>query len=590
MTPPTVHPIYEQAVRNHRAGQLAQAESLYRQVRESAPGHADAMHMLGILAHQAGNSPDAVELLGRAVEINPHNADYHCNFAIALARKGEIDRAIDELEIAIRLKPGAAQAHNNLANLLRRRGQTDQAIEHYHKALDIRPNYASALANLGNAQMDGGQVDEAIASFRKAESLGNAAAAGSLLYALHFHPQSTPRSLRDEHVRWNRIYALPLAPKRNEYTNNTDPDRPLRVGYVSPDFRLHPVGRFLLPLFEHHDRERFKIYCYSDVHRPDAITERLSRDAHGWRETCAIGDEQLAIAVRQDQIDILVDLTMHMAGNRLGVFARKPAPLQVTYLAYCSTTGLTAMDYRLTDPYLDPPPGNGGAFLRDDSVYSEKSVRLPGCYWCYAPWQESPEVTPPPMLKSGRVTFGCLNNFCKVTRPTLEAWRLLMHDVPDSRLIIHAHEGLHRQRVREFFAGGQIDPSRIEFVSSAPLLEYLRIYQRIDIALDPFPYGGRTTTCDALWMGVVVVSLAGEIAVSRGGLSILSQLGLERWVGNDPESYVRIAGTLARDVDQLTQLRASLRDTMRRSSLMDAEGFVRGVEAAFRQMWRARVS
>ena len=590
MTPPTVHPIYEQAVRNHRAGQLAQAESLYRQVRESAPGHADAMHMLGILAHQAGNSPDAVELLGRAVEINPHNADYHCNFAIALARKGEIDRAIDELEIAIRLKPGAAQAHNNLANLLRRRGQTDQAIEHYHKALDIRPNYASALANLGNAQMDGGQVDEAIASFRKAESLGNAAAAGSLLYALHFHPQSTPRSLRDEHVRWNRIYALPLAPKRNEYTNNTDPDRPLRVGYVSPDFRLHPVGRFLLPLFEHHDRERFKIYCYSDVHRPDAITERLSRDAHGWRETCAIGDEQLAIAVRQDQIDILVDLTMHMAGNRLGVFARKPAPLQVTYLAYCSTTGLTAMDYRLTDPYLDPPPGNGGAFLRDDSVYSEKSVRLPGCYWCYAPWQESPEVTPPPMLKSGRVTFGCLNNFCKVTRPTLEAWRLLMHDVPDSRLIIHAHEGLHRQRVREFFAGGQIDPSRIEFVSSAPLLEYLRIYQRIDIALDPFPYGGGTTTCDALWMGVVVVSLAGEIAVSRGGLSILSQLGLERWVGNDPESYVRIAGTLARDVDQLTQLRASLRDTMRRSSLMDAEGFVRGVEAAFRQMWRARVS
>ncbi|HEY8749214.1 MAG TPA: tetratricopeptide repeat protein [Tepidisphaeraceae bacterium] len=590
MTPPTVHPIYEQAVRNHRAGQLAQAESLYRQVLESAPGHADAMHMLGILAHQAGNSPDAVELLGRAVEINPHNADYHCNFAIALARKGEIDRAIDELEIAIRLKPGAAQAHNNLANLLRRRGQTDQAIEHYHKALDIRPNYASALANLGNAQMDGGQVDEAIASFRKAESLGNAAAAGSLLYALHFHPQSTPRSLRDEHVRWNRIYALPLAPKRNEYTNNTDPDRPLRVGYVSPDFRLHPVGRFLLPLFEHHDRERFKIYCYSDVHRPDAITERLSRDAHGWRETCAIGDEQLAIAVRQDQIDILVDLTMHMAGNRLGVFARKPAPLQVTYLAYCSTTGLTAMDYRLTDPYLDPPPGNGGAFLRDDSVYSEKSVRLPGCYWCYAPWQESPEVTPPPMLKSGRVTFGCLNNFCKVTRPTLEAWRLLMHDVPDSRLIIHAHEGLHRQRVREFFAGGQIDPSRIEFVSSAPLLEYLRIYQRIDIALDPFPYGGGTTTCDALWMGVVVVSLAGEIAVSRGGLSILSQLGLERWVGNDPESYVRIAGTLARDVDQLTQLRASLRDTMRRSSLMDAEGFVRGVEAAFRQMWRARVS
>jgi protein O-GlcNAc transferase len=275
---------------------------------------------------------------------------------------------------------------------------------------------------------------------------------------------------------------------------------------------------------------------------------------------------------------VLVDLTMHMAGSRLLTFVRRPAPVQVTYLAYCGTSGLEAMGYRLIDPYLDPPGSREG-------VYSEKSIWLPETYWCYRPVLAAPAVTPLPALKAGHVTFGCLNNFCKVSAPTLAAWGRLLRALPDSRLLVHAPPGRPRDWALQELTRQEIGPERVTFVGLVPTADYFQLYERMDIALDPFPYGGGTTTCDALWMGVPVVSLAGQTGVGRGGLSILSNIGLAKLVAENTEDYVRVAVELANDLPRLRELRASLRERMQASPLMDAARFARNIEAAYRSMW-----
>ena len=342
------------------------------------------------------------------------------------------------------------------------------------------------------------------------------------------------------------------------------------------------MGRFLLPLLETHDREHFEIYCYSSVRNPDEITGRCRANADVWRDIRGLSDDAAARLIRDDQIDILVDLTMHMADNRLLVFARRPAPVQVTYLAYCGSTGLSAIDYRLTDPFLDPRHQNEA----DGKIYSEESICLPETYWCYRPPAEIGLCSTPPAVHTSRVTFGCLNNFCKVTGPALDAWAQLLGKVPASRLVIHARPGSHRDRVREFFARQGIAADRLTFADKLPVTKYLHLYDQIDIALDPFPYGGGTTTCDALWMGVPVVSLVGRTAVGRGGLSILSNLELTELVAWSVGEYAGIAAGLAGDLPRLAGLRSTLRERMRGSPLMDAPRFARNVEAAYRQMWR----
>ena len=281
----------------------------------------------------------------------------------------------------------------------------------------------------------------------------------------------------------------------------------------------------------------------------------------------------------EDQVDILVDLTMHLGNSRLPAFARKPAPVQATYLAYCGTTGLSAIDYRLTDPYLDPPG-------HDPAIYTEQSVHLPETYWCYRPAIDTPPVAPPPAAHCGYITFGCLNNFCKASAPALTAWARILRELPGSRLLLHAHPGPHRDRVAEFFEREGVARQRIEFLEFLPLAEFYRVHERIDVVLDPFPYGGGTTTCDALWMGVPVVSLAGHTAVGRGGLSILSNLGLAALVAADVEGYINLAVALARDPARLGALRNTLRARMQASPLMNTPRFARNVEACYRRMWR----
>jgi len=401
----------------------------------------------------------------------------------------------------------------------------------------------------------------------------------NLVYLLSFHPGYDAVEISRQQRRWNEMHAAPLKSAIRPHDNERSPDRRLKIGYVSPDLCQHVVGQNLFPLLSEHDHKQFEIYCFSSVSRPDAFSELLRGHADVWRDVAENDDEELAEIIRGDGIDVLVDLSLHMAHNRLLVFARKPAPVQVTYLGYCASTGLETIDDRLSDPFLDPPE-------TDLSVYSEQTMRLLETWWCYGPAGPTPEAPAAPSEKAGYVTFGCLNNFAKVSPGALDLWAEILSALPGSRMIIHSYPGSHLDGVRARFAASGVSGDRLEFVAKQPWTDYLQTYGRIDVALDPFPYGGGITTCDALWMGVPVVSLAGQTAVGRGGKSILSNLGLSELVARRPRQYVQTAVTLAQSPARLIELRRTLRHRMLTSPLMNARRFARNVENAYRQMWK----
>jgi predicted O-linked N-acetylglucosamine transferase (SPINDLY family) len=569
------------AVQHHQAGRLAEAEKIYRQVLVHQPDHADALHLLGVLALQAGRLDAAVESIRRAIAICPTNAIYYSNLGKALKDMGQFDQAIASYRQAIRLNPDFAEAYNNLGIALADAGRLDEAVAADRQAVRLNPNLAEAHGNLGNALMRIAQLDEAIASYRQAVRLRPdlAPAHSNLVCALQYHPGYDARMIHEELRRWNRQHAEPLKKFIQPHANSRDPDRRLRIGYVSPDFRVHVVGQNLLPLLREHDHRQVEVFCYSNVLQADTLTDQLRGYSDVWRSIVGLSDPQAADLIRQDGIDILVDLALHMAENRLVIFAHKPAPVQATYLGYCGSTGMDAMDYRLSDPYMDPPDS-------DLSLYSERTIRLPETYWCYGVSGPAPESSPLPAAAAGCVTFGCLNNFAKVSPPALDLWAEILRRLPRSRLIVHSHPGAHLDAVRERFAGKGISPDRLEFPNWRPWPQYVQIHGRIDVALDPFPWGGGITTCDALWLGVPVVSLAGRTAVGRGGASILSNVGLPELIARTPQQYVQIAMDLAGDLPRLAELRRMLRGRMQASPLMDAPRFARNVEAAYRQMWR----
>jgi protein O-GlcNAc transferase len=561
-------------------GQLDEAILYYRGAIRLRPDLAKPHNNLGNALVSTGQVEEAIVALQHAIRLNPDYVEAHSNLGNALTELGQATEAIASYRESIRLKPDYAEAHNNLGIALKRKGQLEEAIAAHRQALQLKPRYAEAFNNLGNALKEIGRLDEAVADYREAIRLrpDYTDAHSNLVYALQCHPGYDARMIHEELRTWNQLYAEPLRKFIQPHTNNRDPNRRLRIGYVSPDFRKHVVGQNLLPLFREHDHAQFDIFCYSSVVHGDVLTEQFQHRSDVWRSIIGLSDSRAADLIRQDRIDILVDLALHTAGNRLLIFARKSAPVQVTYLGYCSSTGLETMDYRLSDPYLDPPDS-------DLSLYSERTIRLPETYWCYSPGGPTPEPSPPPVEAAGHITFGCLNNFAKVS-PALDLWAEVLKIVPESRLIVHSPPGIHLDAVRERFAGKDISLDRLEFPHQQPWSQYVRTYGRIDIALDPFPWGGGITTCDALWMGVPVVSLVGGTAVGRGGTSILANIGLPELIAQTPEQYVKIAVALAGDLPRLAELRGSLRQRMRASPLMDAPRFAREIEAAYRQMWR----
>jgi predicted O-linked N-acetylglucosamine transferase (SPINDLY family) len=351
------------------------------------------------------------------------------------------------------------------------------------------------------------------------------------------------------------------------------------VGYVSSHFRDHVVGRNLMPLLREHDRSALDVICYSNNRSNDALTEQFRRLATGWRDIPAMTDDAVAQLILADEIDILVDTTLHMDGNRLLVFARRPAPVQVTFAGYPGSTGLETMDYRLTDVHLDPPGLH-------DAAYVESSWRLPDTFWCYDPLGIDVAVSELPARARGYVTFGCFNNFSKLNDRVLSLWARVLAALPGSRLLLLAHEGSHRQHACDVLSDRGVEPDRVEFASYRPRERYLELFRQIDLSLDTLPYNGHTTSLDSLFMGVPVVTLVGGTVVGRASASQLTNLRLQELIARTPDEYVAVAGALAEDLPRLDALRSSLRQRMQRSALMDAPRFARGVEAAYRQMWR----
>jgi protein O-GlcNAc transferase len=580
-------PDYLQAHNNlgvvlRESGQLDAALVAFETVLGLSPTDPNAHVNLANVYRDKGDLKRSAELLRQAIILNPGLAEAYNNLAAVLNEMGLPQESISASRHAIELRPYFAEAHNNLGSVLEEIGELDDAITSLRQAVALGPNYDQAHYNLGNALKSTGRVGEAISAYRRAIAIRPSfvEAHTNLVYAMHFHPDYDARAIFEELRRWNHQHAEPFKQWIQAHDNDRKLNRRLRIGYVSPNFKEHPVGRFLLPLFANHDKTHFEIFAYSQVSDSDKLTQTLRSHADHWHETTGMKDSKLAERIRADHIDILVDLTLHMAGSRLQMFAAKPAPVQLSWLAYCSTTGLDAVDYRLSDPYLDPLDAN-------DSNYSERTIRLPETYWCYQPVQSAELLLPSPLpaLSNNYITFGSLNNLAKVSDPALASWMQILRSVPNSRLLLHAPPGNHRRQMLEHIEKEGIDAARIQFASKLPVRDYLKLYQQIDIALDTFPYAGGTTTCDALWMGVPVVSLTGATAVGRGGCSILSNLGLSELVARSEQLYVEIAIQLAEDLPRLREIRSTLRQRMEKSPLMDAQRYARCIEAAYRQMW-----
>jgi len=563
---------------------MKEAVEFLRRAVQTRPDFPEALSNLGNALCALRQLDEAIACLRRSVELCPNIAEPANNLGIALQEKGDYDESVEQLRRAIALKPAYPEAWNNLAKTLQLKDDLERSAEAARQAIALRPQYAVAYGTLANALKDLGQIEEAVDCYEKALSLRPDLinTRSSLLLALHYHPGKDPQTIYQAHLEWAKVHARPSGRPDGKFANRPNPRRPLRVGYVSPDFCSHSVAYFFENLLAHHDRVRFQIFCYADMIHSDAVTDRLRRLADVWRDITDIPDADVAGMIRGDQIDILVDLAGHTRNNRLLLFARKPAPVLVSYLGYPDTTGLEAIDYRLTDAQADPPG-------KTERFHTEQLIRLPDAFLCYRP-SESPEVKPPPSLSTGCVTFGSFNVLSKITAPMLAAWSRIFQQVPRSRLILKSYLGLAgeqtRKRLLDAFARANVDPRRVELMGKIPShLAHLEQYHRLDIALDTFPYNGTTITCEALWMGVPVISLAGENHVSRVGLSLLSSAGLGEFVAHDPEDYVALAVRLAADPGRLDKIRQSLRQKMGQSPLMNAPALARNIEIAYTTMW-----
>jgi predicted O-linked N-acetylglucosamine transferase (SPINDLY family) len=401
---------------------------------------------------------------------------------------------------------------------------------------------------------------------------------------LNYLPDADADKVLEEHREWGRIIQARISPL-DPIELDRDPLRRLRVGYLSPDFREHSVASFIEPVLKLHDRSRFEVWCYSNLPLPDDTTTRIKAAVDGWRDVDKLSDGETARLIREDRIDILVDLSGHTANSRLAVLAARPALVQMTWLGYPNTTGLRTIDYRITDWVADP--------AGEDAYYSEELLRLEGCFLCYRPDPNTPEVAPLPALKSGHVTFGSFNNFSKINPGVLQLWAEVLKQVPGSRLLLKCPaltDTTVRDRVSAALQALGIGAERVELLGHTPTRqEHLALYAGVDIALDTFPYNGTTTTCEALWMGVPVLSLAGKHHAGRVGAALLNAAGLADWLADTPESFVAIAQTMAADVTGLARLRGSLRGQLADSPLCDAADFVRRLEEAMLKVWAKRL-
>jgi protein O-GlcNAc transferase len=562
----------------HRLGRLDEAEGSLRQALALRPNFPEARNTLGVVLGDKMQLDLAIAEYRQALAMKPDFAAAMSNLGASLRLRGQYKDAIEMLRKSLQLSPNAPEALNNLGIALKDTGQLDESVTVFQRCLALRPAMRDAWNNLANAHKECGDIQDSIACYSRSLVVAppDSRIHSNMTYTLQFHPGYDDESLFREQRRWNELHALSLQSSIRPHENDRSPERRLRVGYVSAHFYAQAESFFVTPLLERQDLEQFEVHCYSSVIRPDSTTARLKSKPFVWHDVLGWPDADVAEQIRRDRIDVLVDLAMHMANNRMLVFARKPAPVQITWLAYPGGTGLDVMDYRITDGYMDPPE-------KQTDYYRERSIRLADCWCCY---DSLSDIPPAANRAAGPVRFGSINNPCKNNEPLLRLWSRVLQAAPDSTILILASGEGHRNKLRAIFQRAGVAPRRVEFVARSSRNEYLRMYDMIDICLDTLPYNGITTTCDALWMGVPVVTLPGKTAAGRAGLSILSTIGMPELIAGTEDEFVKIAGELAFDRPRLAQLRSTLRERMQRSPLMDSAGFARKMESAYREAWR----
>jgi predicted O-linked N-acetylglucosamine transferase (SPINDLY family) len=593
-----------------------EAADEFRELLRQAPKHAAAMSNLGAALHADGRHAEAQRNYEAALAINPQDLSVNYNLGLVLKDQRLFVAAEHRFRVALALAPDFADTYNSLGFVLMEQGRFDAAEPVLRHALQLQPRHAYACYNLGTTLHSCQRFCEAAACFQSAlklkpdfadaaRSLGTAllgqglpkaaadnfrlaldidpnhwSAHSNLLLTLHYLPETSQSDLFAEHCEWARRH-VSIIDTKWPLANRSDAHRRLRIGYLSPDFRTHSVAFFLDPLLSHHDRERFEVYGYSATTRPDSVTERFKGYCRFWRDVSRLGDREFIDAIRGDQLDILVDLAGHSGGGRLRLTGQRLAPIQVTYLGYPDTTGVPAIDYRITDAWADP--------AGTDNLCSERLVRLSGGFLCYSPILPTPEPGELPMRRQGVVTFGSFNNLAKISAPVVALWSKILRMVPESRLLLKAKslaDEETRQRMKDLFVAHGIAEQRLVLRGwSTGAADHLSQYTEVDIAVDTFPYNGTTTTCEAMWMGVPVVTLAGSTHVGRVGVSLLSAAGLSEFVASSEDEYCDIASRLARDPSRLADLRSHLRSRIHSSPLCDALRMAREVEAIYQSMW-----
>ncbi|MBM4107474.1 MAG: tetratricopeptide repeat protein [Phycisphaerae bacterium] len=587
--------ILAQAIRLHRAGRTAEAIVLARRVSQREPRSVDAANTLGMILFEAGQLEPARYQLERAVGLAPDRFHLHNNLGNIRLAGRDASGAIECYSRAIRLGPpdyfmpqtGISRAYMLAEDL-------DKAAEHAMIAVRQRPDRIEAINVLAGAFLLSGRVEDLLDTVKDLWGVGGGAGVFTptpaqrlligrmIVLPLNYSDKLTPERIFEQHRELGSLMQDMAPPDPRPLLNAIDPDRPLRVGYVSQDFRNRSAAHFIEPILARHDRERYHAFCYYNNHDSDEMTDRLRALAFAWRSVVDLDDRALAERIREDAIDVLVDLTGHTGGNRVQALCYRPAPVQCTYMGYANTTGIPSCHYRFVDALTDPP----GA----ERLATEELIRLDGCFLCYAPPPHAPDVAPPPHHADGHVTFGSFNTQAKVSDAVWDAWAAILARAPGSRLFLKnlslGDESV-RARARESLTRRGVDPARVEMRGETRGKdEHMGTYARVDVALDTFPYNGTTTTVEALWMGVPVVAVAGKSHVSRVGVSLLTHLGLEDLVAPTREAYIELAVRLAGDPARRADLRRTLRERVRSSRLCDAPAFVGRLENVYRALWR----
>jgi predicted O-linked N-acetylglucosamine transferase (SPINDLY family) len=560
------------------AGRGEEARPLLQKISPQSQYYIEALFTLGMILVNRWDFAGGAECFLRLIELDNSHVPSHNNLALCLTELARPEDALRYFTQAIQLAPDNAETCNNLGNLFVRYWKLSEANEQYQKAIELKPDYAGAYNNLGRIACFEGRLSDAVDYFKTALDFESCfrTAADNLLITLNYSEMVTPEQVRDTHLQLASVYtgsADTYSFPRRQHAGNK-----IKIGYVSADFKNHSAGFFIKPVLESHNKDSFDIFCYDQTVVSDAASNSLMETGWSWRNVYGLSDKQVVTQIHADGIDILVDLSGHYEGNRLGVFALRAAPIQVTWLGYPNTTGLSQIDYRLTDEWADPTGIT-------DHLHSERLLRLPQSFLCYSPPAITPEIT---LLPEEPFIFCSFNHFPKISDTTIQLWTDVLRAVPGSKLLLKNGplcDPSVRTRLLKRFAKHQIDASRLILTGfTISREEHLQTYGKCHVALDTYPYNGTTTTCEALWMGLPVVTLVGKVHAARVGLSILKNAGLSEFIALTPDQYVKIAVALAKDPARLQQYRRNLRERLSSSPLMNAANFTSDLEQIYRRM------